>query len=78
MFRLFRINYLPPDRLPSHQRDFPRQRPSTVGQFAGSYLLGLLVAGYLVILFVAIGLLGAMGTTLPTDNGEFPVQTVMK
>ena len=55
-----RVNYLPPDQMPSHQRDFPRdpQRAEMAG-LEGSRLLGLLVACYLAAIFVAVGLVGA-------------------
>jgi hypothetical protein len=57
---VFRVNYLPPEQMPSHQRDFPRegQRGEMTG-LEGSRLLGLLVACYLAAIFVAIGLVGA-------------------
>ena len=54
---MFRVNYLPPEQMPSHQRDFPRegQRGEMTG-LEGSRLLGLLVACYLAAIFAAIGL----------------------
>jgi len=53
------VNYLPPEQMPSHQRDFPReqQRVEMAG-LEGSRLLGLLVACYLTAIFAAIGLIG--------------------
>jgi hypothetical protein len=56
---VFRVNYLPPEQMPSHQRDFPRepQRGEMAG-LEGSRLLGLWVACYLAAIFVAIGLVG--------------------
>ena len=67
---MFRVNYLPPEQMPSHQRDFPRepQRGEMAG-LEGSRLLGLLVACYLAAIFVVIGLVGvfAYGGTVVTS-----------
>jgi hypothetical protein len=56
---MFRINYLRPEQMPSHQRDFPRrdQLPEVPGA-AGSRALALMVAWYLVAMFAGILLLG--------------------
>jgi hypothetical protein len=56
---MLRVNYLPREQMPSHQRDFPRepQRVEMAG-LEGSRLLGLLVACYLAAIFVVIGLVG--------------------
>ena len=64
---MYRINHLPPEQMPSHQRDFPRdpQRAEMAG-LEGSRLLGLFVACYLAAIFVAIGLVGVLTGDRPT------------
>ena len=63
---MFRVNYLPPEQMRSHQRDFPRepQRVEMAGR-EGSRLLGLFVACYLAAIFVAIGLVGVFADGSP-------------
>jgi len=63
---MFRINYLRPERMPSHQRDFPhRERPTEPIALQGSGELWLMVGGYLLAVLVGILLLGALTPTLP-------------
>lgn len=66
---MFRINYLPPERMSSHQRDFPqRERPAEpIALRGGSGELWLIVAGYLLALFVGIIFVAALTpTSTPT------------
>ena len=66
---MFRINYLRPERMPSHQRDFPRrERPEEPIALRGSEELWLMVAGYLLALFVGILILGALTPTSPRTS----------
>lgn len=51
------VNYLPPEQMPSHQRDFPRAN-EIVRRADGSQELGLLVILYLVAMLGGIVLLG--------------------
>ena len=63
---MFRINYLPPERMPSHQRDFPPgERPAEPRALGASRQLWLMVTGYLLALLVGILLLGALTPTSP-------------
>jgi hypothetical protein len=66
---VLRINYLPPEQMPSHQRDFPRTQRVEIAGLEGSRLLRLLVACYLAAIFVVIGLVGvfAYGGTVVTS-----------
>ncbi len=52
---MFRVNYLRPEQMPPHQRDFPRrdQLPELPGA-AGSRALVLMVALYLVAMFAGV------------------------
>ena len=56
---MFRVNYMRPEQIPPHQRDFPRrdQLPELPGA-AGSRALALMVALYLVAIFAGILQLG--------------------
>jgi hypothetical protein len=56
---MLRVNDLPPEQMPTHHRDFPRQaQPEIVVRTSDSHGLLLLVCGYLVALFAGILLLG--------------------
>jgi len=56
---MFRINYLRPEQMPPHQRDFPRQEQiEELPGAAGSRELAMMVAWYLVAMFAGILLLG--------------------
>jgi hypothetical protein len=55
---MFRINYLSPEQMPPHQRDFPRKERSELPGAAGSHGLALMVAWYLVAMLAGILLLG--------------------
>ena len=56
---MFRINYLRPEQMPPHQRDFPRREHfEELPGAAGSRGLALMVAWYLVAMFAGILLLG--------------------
>jgi hypothetical protein len=56
---MFRINYLRPEQMPPHQRDFPhREQLEELPGAAGSPALALMVALYLVAMFAGILLLG--------------------
>ena len=71
-----RVNYLPPEQMPSHQRDFPRdpQRAELAG-LEGSRLLGLFVACYLAAIFVAIGLVGVFTGDRPITSASVGATT---
>ena len=53
---MYRINYLPPEQMPAHQRDFPREGQA-ISTADGSRMLGLMVAWYLVAMLGGILLL---------------------
>ena len=56
---MFRINYLRPEQMPPHQRDFPRREQlDELPAGAGSGALALMVAWYLAAMFAGILLLG--------------------
>jgi hypothetical protein len=55
---MLRINYMRPEQMPSHQRDFPRRQQPELSGAAGSQGLALMVAWYLVAMFAGILLLG--------------------
>ena len=55
---MFRVNYLRPEQMPTHQRDFPRREVDELRRANDSRELALMVAGYLVALFAGILLLG--------------------
>ena len=55
---MLRINYMRPEQMPPHQRDFPRKEQSELPGAAGSQELALMVAWYLVAMFAGILLLG--------------------
>jgi hypothetical protein len=52
---MLRVNYLRPEQMPPHQRDFPRrdQLPELPGA-AGSRALVMMVALYLVAMFAGV------------------------
>lgn len=64
---MFRVNYVRPEQMPRHQRDFPPREVVELPDFAGSRSLALLVACYLIALFAGILLLGYL--TAPTLPG---------
>jgi tetrahydromethanopterin S-methyltransferase subunit B len=56
---MFRINYLRPEQMPPHQRDFPRREQiEELPGAAGSRALAMMVGWYLVAMFAGILLLG--------------------
>lgn len=59
---MFRVNYRPPEEMPSHHRDFPTSATSKdVARSAdGSGQLVLLVTGYLLALIFGVAVLGAL------------------
>jgi hypothetical protein len=69
---MYRVNYRPPEALPSHQRDFPPRPPSERIQQRrepagrdGSGRLALMVALYLLALY--LGLAGLVRFTPGTE-----------
>jgi hypothetical protein len=65
---MFRVNYLPPEQMPAHQRDFPhRLQLEELPDAADSRGLGFLVAWYLVAMIGGIILLGYL-TASPAPN----------
>ena len=64
---MFRINYLPTERMPLHQGDFARREQlEELPGSDGSRALALMVAWYLVAMFAGILLLGHL--TAPRPN----------
>jgi hypothetical protein len=66
---MYRINHLPPEQMPSHQRDFPHRDDAreALGTSNSGGLL-LLVLLYLLAMFVGILLLGALTPTSLNTN----------
>jgi hypothetical protein len=50
---MLRVNYLRPEQMPPHQRDFPRRELSELPG-AGSRALAMMVALYLVAAFAGV------------------------
>lgn len=72
---MLRVNYLPPEQMPAHQRDFPRQGQRVDMPTAeGSRGLGLMVLGYLVAMMGGIILLGQL--TAPASRSSATSITV--
>ena len=61
---MFPINYLRPEQMPPHQRDFPRPDQLVELPGAGSQALPLMVVGYLVAMLAGILLLGLLTAPL--------------
>jgi hypothetical protein len=58
---MFRVNYLPPEQMPSHQRDFPRhEKLPSLRSGDGSSELLMLVVLYLLAMLGGIVLLGQL------------------
>jgi hypothetical protein len=76
---MFRINYLRPEQMPPHQRDFPRrdQLPEVSGA-AGSRALALMVAWYLVAMLAGILLLGYLTAEPPHTISAGTLATLTK
>jgi hypothetical protein len=55
---MLRVNYVRPEQMPSHQRDFPRREEPELPSAGGSGGLGPMVACYLIAMFAGILLLG--------------------
>ena len=68
---MYRVNYLPPEQMPSHQRDFPREgQHIEMADLDGSHRLGLLVLCYLVAIFAGIGLVGIFADNAITTTAS--------
>ena len=69
---MFPVNYLPPEQMPSHQRDFPREEQGVhVLATDGSRGLALLVAWYLLAMLGGIVLLGQLtAETVPVTSAS--------
>ena len=67
---MFRVHYLPPDQMPSHQRDFPREGQHIEIARDGSRRLGLLILCYLVAIFAGIGLVGTFADNATTTTAS--------
>ena len=66
---MFRVNYLPPEQMPAHQRDFPhRPQLDELPGPADSRGLGLLVAWYLVAMIGGIILLGYLTAPVASNT----------
>jgi hypothetical protein len=77
---MLRVNYLPPEQMPAHQRDFPRrQQLYELPGASGSRSLALMVVGYLVAMFAGILLLGYLtASNLPTTAAAAANETIKK
>jgi hypothetical protein len=76
---MLRVNYLPPEQMPAHQRYFPRKQLHELPDASGSRGLALLVAGYLVAMFAGILLLGHLtAPTLPSSATAATSSTLKK
>ena len=69
---MFRINYLPPERMPQHHRDFPREEQLVhLSAADGSRGLAFLVIFYLLAMLGGIVLLGHLtADTLPVTSAS--------
>ena len=66
---MFRVNYLPPEQMPAHQRDFPhRPQLDELPGAVESRGLGLLVACYLVAMIGGIILLGYLAVPVAPNT----------
>jgi len=66
---MYRINYLPPEQMPPHERDFPRRQQSEAVPGAdGSHTLAVMVAWYIVAMFAGIFLLGYLAAPVPPET----------
>jgi hypothetical protein len=65
---MLRINYMRPEQMPPHQRDFPRRERSELPGAAGSRGLAMMVAWYLVAMFAGILLLGYLTASEPPST----------
>lgn len=65
---MLRVNYVRPEQMPQHQRDFPRRELAQLPDFSGSRSLALMVAGYLIAMFAGIGLLGYLTAPTPPST----------
>ena len=74
---MYRVNYLPPEQMPSHQRDFPRDGQA-ISTADGSRMLGLMVAWYLVAMLGGILLLGYLTTSAPNTSIATTAATLKK
>ena len=74
---MFRVNYLPPEQMPSHQRDFPRQAQAISG-VEGSRMLGIMVVGYLIAMFAGILFLGYLTAPAPNTSTAATAATLKK
>jgi hypothetical protein len=54
------VNYLRPEQMPPHQRDFPRRERTELSEVNSSRGLALMVACYLLAMFAGILLLGQL------------------
>jgi hypothetical protein len=64
---MLHVNYLRPEQLSHHQRDFPRREQTELPDYSSSRGLALLVACYLIAMFSGILLLGHLtAPTLPS------------
>jgi len=76
---MFRINYLPPEQMPPHQRDFPRREQiEELPGAAGSRALAPMVAWYLVAMFAGILLLKYLTAEPPHTISAGTLATLTK
>ena len=76
---MYRINYLPPEQMPPHERDFPPREPSELVPGAdGSHALAVMVAWYLVAMFGGIVLLGHLSApVVPPETSAVAVKGML-
>jgi hypothetical protein len=67
---MLRVNYVRPEQMPSHQRDFPRREEPELPSAVDSGGLGLMVACYLIAMFIGILLLGCLTAPRPPDTAS--------
>jgi hypothetical protein len=65
---MLRVNYVRPEQMPSHQRDFPRREEPELPATSGSGGLFLMVACYLIAMFAGVLLLGYLTAPRPLDT----------
>ena len=76
---MYRINDLPPEQMPPHERDFPRREQSAeVPGAEGSHTLAVMVAWYLVAMFAGIFLLGHFAAPVPPETSGVAGRTLSK
>jgi hypothetical protein len=66
---MMRVNYVRPEQMPSHQRDFPPRESEGTSSAAGSHALAVMVASYLVAMCMGLLLLGYLTAPVQQQAG---------